>query len=332
MGEDSLSGNNRNLAIDMMKGIGIVLMVIGHFGTLWPICNEVLTKVIYSFHMPMFFFISGFFFKTRGFRKQIVSDSRRLLIPYAITMTVVLLIKMIRTDSFLNCFLLNLFSPFLAYPFGLCVKDIHIQPILVLWFLIALFIASTTYNIVRIKVKKKCYIAIACFILGLWGVALHRITPNIPFCISQGLSAVPMLFLGNMIRTKSLETKSGRPIAVLILILLWLISIPFCKIGMVSCEYRCYPFDIVTSLAGTCVIFLSCKCISKFKKISSFLSYIGRNSIWILCVHAIDMVTGVSWYMFDGYPLTRMAVTIIFALMVHQLWIVMRKRVMAHFA
>ena len=47
--------------IDIAKGIGIVLVVMGHndFALISPFAH----KLIYSFHMPMFFFLSGMFFK-----------------------------------------------------------------------------------------------------------------------------------------------------------------------------------------------------------------------------------------------------------------------------
>jgi fucose 4-O-acetylase-like acetyltransferase len=47
--------------VDIAKGIGIVLVVMGHndFALISPFAH----KLIYSFHMPMFFFMSGMFFK-----------------------------------------------------------------------------------------------------------------------------------------------------------------------------------------------------------------------------------------------------------------------------
>lgn len=47
--------------IDIAKGIGITLVVMGHndFALISPLAH----KLIYSFHMPMFFFMSGMFFK-----------------------------------------------------------------------------------------------------------------------------------------------------------------------------------------------------------------------------------------------------------------------------
>ncbi len=47
--------------VDIAKGIGIVLVVMGHndFALISPFAH----KLIYSFHVPMFFFMSGMFFK-----------------------------------------------------------------------------------------------------------------------------------------------------------------------------------------------------------------------------------------------------------------------------
>jgi fucose 4-O-acetylase-like acetyltransferase len=52
---------NKNLLIDYYKGVGILLVVIGHaiqFSDPLYI-NNVLYNIIYKFHMPLFFFISG---------------------------------------------------------------------------------------------------------------------------------------------------------------------------------------------------------------------------------------------------------------------------------
>jgi len=49
---------NRNNYLSTAKGIGIILMVMGHCGV-----PEPFGKFIYQFHMPLFFFCSGFFMK-----------------------------------------------------------------------------------------------------------------------------------------------------------------------------------------------------------------------------------------------------------------------------
>lgn len=45
----------RDETIDVLKGIAILLVVLGHIAA-----APKLTSVIYSFHMPLFIFISGY--------------------------------------------------------------------------------------------------------------------------------------------------------------------------------------------------------------------------------------------------------------------------------
>ena len=67
--ERGQSKSNRIAYIDAAKGIGILLMILGHTGMYGlPV---VMHKMIYSFHMPLFAIISGFFLH--------FSDSKKLL-------------------------------------------------------------------------------------------------------------------------------------------------------------------------------------------------------------------------------------------------------------
>ena len=49
----------RDIRFDLMRGVGILLMMLGHI----PV-EGFAYKWIYSFHMPMFFILSGLFTKT----------------------------------------------------------------------------------------------------------------------------------------------------------------------------------------------------------------------------------------------------------------------------
>lgn len=61
---------NRDITFDMMKGIGIILVIIGHlahgFGWLVP--------AIYTFHMPLFFILSGYFYKEKKITELLHRD------------------------------------------------------------------------------------------------------------------------------------------------------------------------------------------------------------------------------------------------------------------
>lgn len=54
----------RDTSIDIMKGILIILVIVGH---MTDISNS-LRGMIYSFHMPAFFILAGCFFKIDSVR------------------------------------------------------------------------------------------------------------------------------------------------------------------------------------------------------------------------------------------------------------------------
>lgn len=77
--------------IDRMKGFALLLVTMGHIymsntteGAMNPVC-----QMIYSFHMPFFFFLSGFMLAlTHGVEKKgskyfVVRKTQTLLLPWA---------------------------------------------------------------------------------------------------------------------------------------------------------------------------------------------------------------------------------------------------------
>lgn len=70
--------NKRILWIDALKGFGIFLVTFAHLN-IW----DPLEAHIYSFHMCLFFFISGFLFKCNlSIREYAYKKIRNLLIPF----------------------------------------------------------------------------------------------------------------------------------------------------------------------------------------------------------------------------------------------------------
>lgn len=64
--------------IDIMKGIGIILMVLGHMHF-----SKAFNYYVYSFHMPLFYCVSGFLYhKPDNMRKFVKTRAKRLLVPY----------------------------------------------------------------------------------------------------------------------------------------------------------------------------------------------------------------------------------------------------------
>lgn len=70
--------HQRDYTIDIMKGITILLMIYAHISD-----TEIINRIIFSFHMPLFFVLGGYFAKEvcdwRGLWQCTRKNARRLL-------------------------------------------------------------------------------------------------------------------------------------------------------------------------------------------------------------------------------------------------------------
>ena len=76
----------REPVFDVMKGIGIILMLVGHVPS-----TDWLYHFIYSFHMPLFFLIAGAFANLEeSVKDTVVKGAKRLLLPVLVTMALII--------------------------------------------------------------------------------------------------------------------------------------------------------------------------------------------------------------------------------------------------
>jgi polysaccharide biosynthesis protein PslL len=88
------SGPHRDISVDIAKGIGIALMALGHTHACPP--DTEFGRAIYSFHVPLFFLLSGFFLDLkRSFFARVTSRAGSLLKPYLVVLLVTLFLKIL---------------------------------------------------------------------------------------------------------------------------------------------------------------------------------------------------------------------------------------------
>ena len=153
--------NERIQYLDVAKGIGILLMIFGHIDR-----GGIAQTWIYSFHMPMFFIISGILHEKRhkeeSVDEYINKKSRSLLWPYFVLSTITL--------GYL--FLLSAFNKngFDLSEIKLCLKStILFQGYGNLWFIPAFFGSNLFFCVFRHGKKELLYVGslILCLIGSL---------------------------------------------------------------------------------------------------------------------------------------------------------------------
>lgn len=132
--------------LDIAKGIGIILVVMGHndFSVLSPF----FFKLIYSFHMPLFFFMSGIFFKPDlSFLTLLRRRFDSVLKPYIF----MILLIFFATLSFTKVDFANSMSRLLKAFYG----NGHYLDWVQLWFLPHLFVVSL-FAFLFFKLIRRC--------------------------------------------------------------------------------------------------------------------------------------------------------------------------------
>ncbi|MGN0222518.1 MAG: acyltransferase family protein [Muribaculaceae bacterium] len=131
--------SNRFAEFDVLKGIGIILVLFGH--TAIPMEAK---NVIYMFHMPLFFLCSGLFYKSKSIPQQIANDAKRLLIPWLTFFVIYQLayfaILQVPTPN------ISRYIDYVAENYSLLNE--HSIWYFTIWFLPCLFLIRTLYNII----------------------------------------------------------------------------------------------------------------------------------------------------------------------------------------
>lgn len=150
--EEGKQDKSRYTEVDIARGIGIFFVVLGHaikqtqVSAAWI---RILTYIIYSFHMPLFFCLSGFVSaKILGMDKgqrvsYVLSRARRLLVPYFAIALIYIPVKLKLSDVAVKPFSAgDIWKLFLGQ-----------NPDVSLWFLYILFVIElisalfvNTYN------------------------------------------------------------------------------------------------------------------------------------------------------------------------------------------
>lgn len=137
----------RDPAFDIMKGIGIIAMIIGHCVIPYP-----LYIFIFAWHMPMFFIVSGYFFRTKPIMDNFKRLMKQILVPYMVTACICVAAKLGCQTSLESH---DYMTPVLSLINGAGSKDVAMfgeYTIGAIWFLLAMFWCRFIYNALSLKV------------------------------------------------------------------------------------------------------------------------------------------------------------------------------------
>ena len=266
--------------IDQAKGIGIFLVVIGHMNI--PLK---LSVFIFSFHMPLFFFISGYLYNENKYSKDlksiIISKATTLIWPF-ITFTIFacLLLILTKENDLLKSF------NFVEFLKG------NRSPNTPLWFLTALFTTELLFSQI-IRFFKHKFLLIFIFILVVAGF-INASTLKIEGLLNIHIALIALLFFsgGWFFKKYGWINKFGGSNKQLLqiaisLILLLVVSLNNSKIDMLENNYGNIALMILAAFLGIIFTVLLAKQFLRFKLVKTIVDYLGKNSLTILGIHII---------------------------------------------
>lgn len=151
---------NRIGYLDIARGIGILLVVLGHGGT--RDAYPMLFNLIYAFHMPLFFFLSGMVFKAETpFREFFTRRLHGLVKPFFFTIFVLYFISVFFGKLEIPVAISRLVKSFYANGYYL-----EWVP---MWFLPTLFVVSLlAWAVARLPGWGVWFAVVIFLALGIW--------------------------------------------------------------------------------------------------------------------------------------------------------------------
>lgn len=278
---------HRDVTIDIMKGIGILLVMVGHWcGPNW------IGRFISSFHMPLFVLISGYFCTPvcGDFWDRIGKNAKRLLLPFLVTQLLLVLWGAIAAMAKHD--VSYVMRPALSLLWGV-VQDVdsqygsvYIGP---MWFLLALFFGKSLFEWLLGKFQD-WKLVVVCTVISILAIIVKNKLLVLPWSILQGFSFLIFLAIGWLIRNHNIPRW-----VYAIAILCWLFSFLFSGFDMAGCIYHCYPLNVIGGCGGTiCIWWLSSQ-IKKTGFLVKPLVWCGLYSLVILCFHNFEMFSSVTF-------------------------------------
>lgn len=323
------TASTRDNTLDIVKGLGIILVVIGHAG-----CPQVLCDIISSFHMPLFFIASGFFFR------DLYLDEKKVFLMKKIKGIYLPYLKWSLTFLVLHnlFFYFGIINSQYGSPTGVAhlytLKEVVAKAFKIVftmsshegfllgafWFMRALFLGSVllcicswlVYAIFKKRLGKKIAIVVIAtlfFILG--GVcSYYKVHPSFfPAGFYREFMAVFFIGCGYLIKNGK-EYLDRWPFALVSLIVFIVcVCIHPTALGADSSFYDWLIIPI-SGISGFSVIYFLSKRITSHK-FSNALIYIGQNSFYVLTFHFLmfkpaallySFVYDLDWHVIGCHP------------------------------
>lgn len=294
----------RILWVDIAKAIAILSVIISHTLEL----DMTLRVMLFSFHMPLFFILSGFTTTLatdkKTFLKRLKKNFKNCIIPTIVILVLfAIIISFIKTpsgpigrDGGISMIFSNLKYAF--YNFFLAIHpDSGLMNASAVWFLVVLFGAKTIMDFINVNIKSEKN-GLIFIILGMIGVCMGVFQRLLPSYIDLMLVASMFIEIGILWRKYEKTVKKYTVPLLIIAVVFWFSQIMRgVYLEMWLRFYAGYEVSILTAIAGSFIVSNLAMALEEalkksgkiLKKGINILVFIGKNSFLLYMVHCLDV-------------------------------------------
>jgi len=279
---------------DIVKGIGIILVVVGHF------CWD-LTQFIYLFHLPLFFFVSGYLYNEDKYGDNpylnVAARLKSSWMKYVFIFWVLIWTHNLWIDLKIAW----------VYPGTYGIADIAREMVealfgqggesfgITLWFVPVSVIATCLLGFVvsfsrkvesvlqkkNVKYLVQFVILLCCTLLGYY---LEKQKVALPAESQVSLVIMPFLWVGYLLRNAKIDIKAylNPIVAVVCGVIVWLVSLEY---RMDLAMKWVYPAMHIVALLGIYMCLCLAKILQNVSKVKDILVLYGKETFGIMFIH-----------------------------------------------
>ncbi len=274
----------RDYGIDWLKALAIVLMVLGHaiqYSLVSNFDSNIIFRLIYSFHMPLFIFVSGYLISSGKNSSFLWKQFKLLIIPFLLWMV---LYSFYYRRMDLHNGNWSILSTYYLQVFRFPGKG-------GLWFLWALYVIDVFYFFLR---KNRYFYLLSVAVV----VLLYALTPSFPElnCYGLGLFKVyyPYFLLGCLLRQYQFAEKIKRWQVALLVVVMVFLQIAWARTGSVYAFGMSIAHDnnsiyalVVRILTPVPVLLLLFKVSRYLKQSNVVVQWLSANTLSIYASHFV---------------------------------------------
>lgn len=278
---DTNNINNRKNWIDVLKGIGIIFVIIGHLVDY----NSFFVRYIFSFHMPLFFFISGYCFNKNKFenmRAFIRKRANKRLVPYfsfCLLGFVFTIISHALTAEKTDYYLAFMQTFLFAQPESIMVGQV--------WFLMCLFVTEIMFFFILTKSSNRAAIIAMMLLSATVGQLFAFRILDFRLGLKMDVAFTALVFYGTGYVLSSTNYFKGKTptLALPVLLFLNVFFGPYLNGGVNICDIKLNNpvYYFISAFSGIAF----CFCVAKLISQNRALQYIGRNTLVIFATHSL---------------------------------------------